>query len=92
MISREIISLNLFSMYSIMFDQRLIDIIQTKDKKKPKKALNKIFKGAKKTKAPKTKGTHRMADGSTMSGTTHTKNSKVVKGPRKSMKGRRSKY
>ena len=30
-----------------MFDQRLIDIIATKDKKKPKKPLNKIFVGAK---------------------------------------------
>jgi len=61
-----------------MFDQRLIDIIATKDKKKPKKALNKIFKGA----------THKMANGKVMSGKKHTKSSKVVKATRKSNRGR----
>jgi len=74
-------------MYSIMFDQRLIDIIATKDKPKPKKALNKIFKGAK-GKAPK--GTHTMSDGTIMSGKTHSKSSKVLKKGKK--KGKRSKY
>jgi len=75
-----------------MYDQRIVDIVAKKDRKKPKKTLNKIFKGAKKTKAPKTKGTHKMPDGSTMSGKTHTTTSKLIKGPSKSMKGRRSKY
>jgi len=75
-----------------MYDQRIVDIVAKKDRKKPKKTLNKIFKGAKKTKAPKTKGTHKMPDGSIMSGKTHTTTSKLIKGPSKSMKGRRSKY
>ena len=75
-----------------MYDQSIVDIVAKKDRKKPKKTLNKIFKGAKKTKTPKTKGTHKMPDGTIMSGSKHTKNSKVVKGPRKPMKGRRSKY
>ena len=66
-----------------MFDQKLIDIIATKDKKKKPKPLNKIFKGA--------KGTHTMSDGSIMSGKTHTKNSKVLKQGKKKGK-RRSKY
>ena len=69
-----------------MFDQRLIDIIATKDKPKPKKALNKIFKGAKKTKIPK--GTHKMADGSTMSGSKHSKGSKVLKAAPSPKRGR----
>ena len=75
-----------------MYDQSIVDIVAKKDRKKPKKTLNKIFKGAKKTKAPKTKGTHKMPDGSIMSGKKHTATSKVLKGPRKPMKGRRSKY
>jgi len=83
---REIISLYLFSMYSIMFDQKIVDIItQTKDKKKKPKSLDKIFKGAK-GKAPK--GTHTMSDGTIMSGTKHSKSSKVLK----KGKGKRSKY
>ena len=72
-----------------MHDQKLVDIItQAKDKKKKPKPLNKIFKGAK-GKAPK--GTHKMSDGSIMSGKTHTKNSKVLKQGKKKGK-RRSKY
>ena len=71
-------------MYSIMFDQRLIDIVATKDKKKPKKALNKIFKGA----------THKMPSGAIHTGKTHTKKSKVVKAAPspKRRRGRRSGY
>jgi len=71
-----------------MFDQRLIDIVATKDRKKKPKSLDKIFKGAKKTKIPK--GTHTMSDGTIMSGTKHTKSSKVLKKGTK--KGKRSKY
>ncbi len=67
-----------------MHDQKLLDIVATKDKKKPKKALNKIFKGA--------KGTHKMADGTIMSGSKHSKSSKVVKVAPRSKKGKRSKY
>ena len=63
-----------------MFDQKLIDIIATKDKKKKPKPLNKIFKGA--------KGTHTMGDGKVMSGKTHTKNSKVIKAAPRSKRGR----
>jgi len=65
-----------------MHDQKLVDIItQAKDKKKKPKPLNKIFKGA----------THKMANGTIMSGKTHTKNSKVLKQGKKKGK-RRSKY
>ena len=71
-----------------MFDQRLIDIVATKDRKKKPKSLDKIFKGAKKTKIPK--GTHKMADGTIMSGSKHSKSSKVLKKGTK--KGKRSKY
>ncbi len=68
-----------------MHDQKLLDIVATKDKKKPKKALNKIFKGA--------KGTHKMADGTIMSGKTHSKSSKVKAAPRsKRGRGKRSGY
>jgi len=70
-----------------MFDQKLLDIVATKDKKKKPKPLNKIFKGAK-GKAPK--GTHRMPNGQLMTGSVHTKDSKVVKAGKK--KGARSKY
>ena len=74
-----------------MFDQRIVDIIATKDRKKKPKSLDKIFKGAK-GKAPK--GTHTMSDGTIMSGTKHSKNSKVVKAaPRyKRGRGKRSGY
>jgi len=65
-----------------MFDQRLIDIVATKDRKKKPKSLDKIFKGA--------KGTHTMGDGTVMSGAKHTKSSKVLKKGTK--KGKRSKY
>ena len=64
-----------------MFDQRIVDIIATKDRKKKPKPLNKIFKG----------GTHKMGDGTIMSGKKHTKNSKVLKQGKKKGK-RRSKY
>ena len=65
-----------------MFDQKLLDIVATKDKKKKPKPLNKIFKGA--------KGTHTMSDGTIMSGAKHSENSKVLKKGKK--KGKRSKY
>ena len=68
-----------------MHDQKILDIMATKNKPKPKKSLDKIFKGAK-GKAPK--GTHKMPDGTVMSGKTHTKSSKVLK----KGKGKRSKY
>ena len=65
-----------------MFDQRLIDIVSTKEKKKKPKPLNKIFKGA----------THKMPSGAIHTGKTHTKDSKVVKAAPRSKKGKRSKY
>ena len=75
-----------------MFDQKIVDIItRTRDKKKKPKSLDKIFKGAK-GKVPK--GTHKMADGSTMSGSKHTKDSKVLKAapsPKKA-RGKRGGY
>jgi hypothetical protein len=70
-----------------MFDQKIIDIVSMKEKKKKPKPLNKIFKGAK-AKIPK--GTHKMPDGTVMSGKTHTKSSKVLK--KGKGKGKRSKY
>jgi len=69
-----------------MFDQKIVDIItRTRDKKKKPKSLDKIFKGAK-GKAPK--GTHKMPDGTIMSGSKHSKDSKVVKAAPRSKKGR----
>ena len=67
-------------MYSIMHDQKLLDIVSTKDRKKKPKSLDKIFKGA--------KNTHKMSDGSVMSGKKHTKKSKVVKAAAQSKRGR----
>lgn len=70
-------------------DQRILDIVAKKDKKKPKKKMSQLFVGgSKKTvkrKAPP-KGTHRMPDGTLMTGTKHTKDSKPVKGTRKKKK------
>ena len=68
-----------------MFDQRLIDIVATKDRKKKPKSLDKIFKGAK-GKVPK--GTHKMPDGTVMSGSKHSKSSKVVKAAPSPKRGR----
>ena len=78
-----------------MFDQKIIDIVSMKEKKKKPKPLNKIFKGAKnmfKKGASKVApmGTHTMPDGTVMSGKTHTKDSKVLK--KGKGKGKRSKY
>lgn len=71
-------------------DQRILDIVLKKDKKKPKKKMSQLFVGgSKKTvkrKAPAPKGTHRMPDGTLMTGTKHTKDSKPVKGTRKKKK------
>ena len=65
-----------------MFDQKIVDIITRagEDKKKKPKPLNKIFKGA--------KGTHKMPDGTIMSGSKHSKSSKVVKAAPSPKRGR----
>lgn len=71
-------------------DKQILDIVSKKDKKKPRKKMSQLFVGgSKKTmkrKTTTTKGTHTMPDGTVMTGTTHTKDSKPVKGTRKKKK------
>ncbi len=70
-------------------DKQILDIVSKKDKKKPRKKMSQLFVGgSKKTMKRKTtpKGTHTMPDGTVMTGTTHTKDSKPVKGTRKKKK------
>ena len=62
-----------------MLDEAILKIMATREKSKVK-PLNKIFIS--------TKATHRMANGTVMSGAKHTKKSKVVKGAKKRKKNR----
>lgn len=73
-------------------DTRIADIVATKDKKKKPKPLPKIFKGAKPMPKKKTvkkapPGFHRMPDGTLMTGSKHTKDSKPVKARPKKRSG-----
>ena len=77
-----------------MLDDSILEIMQSREKSKAK-PLTKIFQGAKaapkkksKTRRKAPKGTHRMSDGTLMSGSVHTADSKPIKATRKSMKGR----
>ena len=80
-----------------MLDDSILEIMETREKSKSK-PLTKIFEGAKKSpkkksktrrKAPK--GTHRMADGSIMSGSVHSKDSKIIKAAPRSTKKKKKK-
>ncbi len=62
-----------------MLDEAILKIMATREKSKVK-PLKKIFMGQ--------KGTHKMPDGTVMSGAKHTKKSKVVKGAKKRKKNR----
>jgi len=77
-----------------MLDEQVLAIMAIREKSKVK-PLTKIFERAKKApKKSKTrrkaspKGSHRMADGSTMTGKTHSKDSRIIRETRKSKKTR----
>tara|TARA_R110000772_G_scaffold214166_2_gene324751 strand:+ start:8354 stop:8587 length:234 start_codon:yes stop_codon:yes gene_type:complete len=76
-------------------DQQIVDIVATKDKKAPRKKMSQLFVGgSKKTvkRKEKPKDTHRMADGSVMTGKVHTKDSTKVRGAPKGKKKRTTAY
>ena len=76
-----------------MLDDSILEIMETREKSKAK-PLTKIFETKKapkkksKTQRKAPKGTHRMADGRLMSGSVHTKDSRIIKATRKSTRGR----
>ena len=74
-ISRKKFPHSIFFINVIMLDEAILKIMATREKSKVK-PLKKIFQG-----------THKMANGTVMSGAKHTKKSKVVKGAKKRKKG-----
>jgi len=82
----------------IMHDQQLLDIVAVKDKKPPKKKMSQLFKGGSAKKVPKKtktmpkklKGQHTMSDGSVMSGSKHSKASRLIRAAPRSKKGMRT--
>lgn len=81
-----------------MLDDSILEIMETREKSKAK-PLTKIFEGAKaapkkksKTRRKAPKGTHRMSDGSIMSGSVHSKDSKIIKAAPRSTKKKKMGY
>lgn len=75
----------------IMHDQQILDIVAVKDKKPPKKKMSQLFKGGSSKKVPKKmpkklKGQHTMSDGSVMSGSKHSKASRLIRAAPRSKK------